>query len=435
MLYKNISWVLSEKLITIFLGAGVSLLVARHLGPELFGEFSYATSLVAIITAASHGGLIGIVIKELVSSSSQSNEILGTSFVLKLVFSLSFLIVLLGYVKFNNLLVHPKIIMVLAVPILFIPFEVIEYLFIATHLDKYHSIAKIIAIVLGGLLKLSFICFSTSIFVLAIITIVPSIISTLVLIYFLYSKSTLHLLNWTFSKKKASFLIRRASLIFLGAICAVIYFKIDQLMLGSMSSSKELGSYAVAAKLSEVWYFLPVAIVGPLFPKLIKDREKSMGLYHKNLQKFFSLFACLGIVIAILVFVLAPITLTLFFGQDYSLSIPILQIHIWGGVFMFMRAVFDKWIFIENAHVFSLVTQGIGAISNIILNLLLIPKYHAIGAAYATLLSYFISAYLCLFLFRKTRGVFLMMTRSLFIWPKTLLYALTKIKFQKSFYE
>ena len=61
--------------------------------------------------------------------------------------------------------------------------------------------------------------------------------------------------------------------------------KIDQVMLGNMSSSMELGNYAVAAKLSEIWYFVPTAICSSLFPSIIRTRQRSKVAYYDRLQK------------------------------------------------------------------------------------------------------------------------------------------------------
>src|SRR5690606_4156260 len=91
----------------------------------------------------------------------------------------------------------------------------------------------------------------------------------------------------------------------------------------------------------------------------------------------------------------------------------ILKIHVWGGVFVFMRMVFSRWIIIENLLVFSVLTHGFGALVNVILNIILIPGMGGVGAAIATLISYAVSSYLALLLLKKSRGMFWMMTKAL----------------------
>jgi Na+-driven multidrug efflux pump len=63
-----------------------------------------------------------------------------------------------------------------------------------------------------------------------------------------------------------------------------------------------------------------------------------------------------------------------------------------------MRALLSKWLIIEHLLKYSLVTQASGAILNVLLNFLLIPAYHGVGAAFATLISYAAASYFALFL-------------------------------------
>ena len=82
--------------------------------------------------------------------------------------------------------------------------------------------------------------------------------------------------------------------------------------------------------------------------------------------------------------------------MNISMSANILSIHIFATLFIFQRAILSKWLIIESYYKFSLMSHGAGAISNIILNLLLIPTYGGIGAALATLFSYMIASFLSL---------------------------------------
>ena len=67
----------------------------------------------------------------------------------------------------------------------------------------------------------------------------------------------------------------------------------------------------------------------------------------------------------------------------------------------------------ENLEKFSSIRLIIGAIINVILNLILIDTIGLLGAAYATLVSYSISGYFVNALFKKTRPNFALQTRSL----------------------
>jgi O-antigen/teichoic acid export membrane protein len=184
-------------------------------------------------------------------------------------------------------------------------------------------------------------------------------------------------------------------------------------MLKWFVGAKEVGIYAVAATLSESWYFVPTAIVASLFPKLIDLKETDQKRFNYRLQQIFEILFVIALSVAVLMSFMGAPLIDLFFGQQYLASAPILAIHIWTALFIFMRAAFSKWILIEDALMFSLITQGFGALTNVGLNLLLIPRYGGYGAAVATLISYAMASYFSLFFYKKSRPVFWMMTKAM----------------------
>ena len=82
--FKNTSWLFAEKIIRMMVGLFIGIWVARYLGPEQFGLFSYAVSFVGLFTAISTMGLDTILVRELVKNESNRDILLGTAFRLKL---------------------------------------------------------------------------------------------------------------------------------------------------------------------------------------------------------------------------------------------------------------------------------------------------------------------------------------------------------------
>lgn len=239
------------------------------------------------------------------------------------------------------------------------------------------------------------------------------LVAAIALLLIFRVRADIRLGDWRFSAAQAKNLLSQGWIIYLASFFAVIYLKIDQVMLRWLTSPSEVGLYAVAARLSEVWYFVPAAIVASVFPKLIELKDADEARYTHRLQQLFDGLALLGMLIALLVTLLAPWILPWIFGSDYAGSVGILVIHTWASVFIFMRAALSRWILIENVLVFSLLTQGLGALSNVALNYILIPIYGGSGAAWATLISYAIASFFAVMLYRRTRPVFVLMLKAL----------------------
>jgi O-antigen/teichoic acid export membrane protein len=80
-----------------------------------------------------------------------------------------------------------------------------------------------------------------------------------------------------------------------------------------------------------------------------------------------------------------------------------------------MRAVLSRWLLVEDLVRFSLVTHAAGAVLNVALNLVLIPRYGGLGAAAATVASYATASWGALFFATRTRPIGIMMAKSLLL--------------------
>lgn len=362
-------------------------------------------------------GLNGIVVRELVKRPEDSDTILGSAFVLKyigLFIGFLALLIYLFIIEFDNKVVFYYI-AASSVVLLIRPFFVLEFWFHSQVAAKNISISSVISNIVSSGLKIAFVFASFSIIWISLATILQVVIALFFLVLFYHLKFKKRLIDLSPNKKEIKELFSQGWLVFLGSIFAVIYLKIDTIMIKWFQGTAEVGLYSVAAQLSEAWYFIPTAIVASLYPKLIKNYDENPNTFNNNLKKIFTILFYVAFIVAVLVSFFGGWAIVLLFGEDYAQSASILTIHIWASLFIFMRAAVSKWILIKGYLVFSVITQGLGALTNVVLNLILIPKYGGQGAAIATLLSYSFSSFFCLCLFTKTRGLFFMMTRSILL--------------------
>jgi PST family polysaccharide transporter len=207
---------------------------------------------------------------------------------------------------------------------------------------------------------------------------------------------------------------QRAPWLFLSGIAESIYLKIDVVMLERLRGVAEAGTYAVAARVSEVWYALPPVLMAAIFPALW-HRRGDAAAYDRSLQVSLDVLCGLALVIAVAMQFAAGPLVRLLFGPEFAASAAVLTPHVWAGVFVFMRAVLSRWLLAEDLLRFSLVTHAAGALVNVALNLVLIPRHGAFGAAWATVISYATAGWLALFLSARTRPLGWMMARALLL--------------------
>jgi O-antigen/teichoic acid export membrane protein len=407
---------MGDKVATLVVGFFVTVFVARYLGPDDFGLYSYAISVAAIFSVAGHMGLSGLVVREIVKKPDDRGETLGTTLGLKFIGMGAGYGVLLVYAALYEGISSQEFIMlaIAGAALLFSPFQVFDSWFQAFVQAKYVTYASLIALAVSSGLKIAFVFMGAGVIYFVSANLAQAVIVFLAFVFFYKVTSPLRLSEWSFSWVRAKELFSQGWLVFLGSIFAVVYLKVDQVMLKWFEGSSSVGIYAVAAQLSEAWYFVPAAIVTSFFPKLIKLRAQSRQDFDKRFQQLLDLLFVLALAMALVMTLASEYIILLFFGEHYLESAGVLVIHVWAALFIFMRAAFSKWILIENFLVFSLLTQGAGALVNVVLNYYLIPEFGVTGAAYATLISYAFASFFSLAIYRQTRPVFFMMTKSFF---------------------
>lgn len=168
-----------------------------------------------------------------------------------------------------------------------------------------------------------------------------------------------------------------------------------------------------ALRLSEAWYFLPMVITTSLFPASINAKKVGRELFHSRQQRLYDLMVWLSVAVALPVTFLSPWIITFLYGDAFSDSAIVLSVHIWASVFVFLGVASSQWLVAENLQLYSLLRTGSGALVNIALNFILIPRYGIVGAAYAFLISYVVATYISLLPFKETRVVVKLMTNSL----------------------
>lgn len=410
-------WLLLEKLCALGGSAIVSIFLARHLEPDGFGLYSYVLSIAALLAPLSQLGLYHIVTKFLVNEPKREGQILGTVSLLLFFGALASTCLTAIWVRFANL-PDPQVgiyIVACVAAGTIGAFEFLQYWFLAKSLTKIYATSRIVVLLSITALKIAMLFFGASLGqFLAVSALELALTGLRSLIAYRVVESEKP--RWTLSARLARELLNAAWPTMIGALSAVVYLKVDTIMLAQIGTAKEAGIYSAAARLSEIWYFIPPLLLSAAFPSLLRIRATDVAQYEHRIQDLLDIMAVAGSLVAAATCAVAWVVIPLLFGQEYAGAVPILMIHVWAGIFIFMRAVLSKWLIAESAYILSLVTQTSGAVANVVLNMVLIPRYGGVGAAVATLISYTVASYLSLVFAARTRPMFRRMTLSL-LWP------------------
>jgi polysaccharide transporter, PST family len=228
-----------------------------------------------------------------------------------------------------------------------------------------------------------------------------------------YKFQGFNLLGWKCKISYIKKLCKDSFPLMLSSFTAIIYMKIDQVMLAHMSSSYAVGVYSAAIRLSEVWYFIPGAITASVFPSIIQMKQLDEKTYYRRISHLFNFLTYLSVTIAIPITFLSQQIIKMLYGDVYSGAGIVLCVHIWSAIFVFLGVAQSPWNLSEGLQKLSLSRSILGAGINVSLNLLLIPQYGALGAAIATLVSYAVANYFANLFDRRTLNIFRLQSRAL----------------------
>jgi O-antigen/teichoic acid export membrane protein len=307
-------------------------------------------------------------------------------------------------------------ILIIAAGYLFQIFQTIEFYFQSKVLSKYVAISQIIAwtLVSSGRAFCAWQGYPL-IYFAGLEALNMCLMASGYLVFYIIKAG--HPFHWRFDSGTAGGLLKASWPLLLSSAAGIIYMRIDQVMIKAMLGNTEVGYYAVAVRLSELWYFIPTVICSSFFPAVIRSREVSQQHYYGRLQKLYDLLAVFSIALSIGVMIVSPLLIEFLYGKSYGPASGVLDIYIWTMLTLSLGSILGQWMLIENLQILLMYTSIAAALFNVIFNYIFIKLSGLNGAAWATLITPFFSGLLILLFCRKTEKQFRMMLKAIFfIW-------------------
>ena len=382
---KNTLYIFAGRASNAFFLFLLTLVVSRQLGPALFGVFSFLTAVVVATSGFSNLGLDIWMVREVTKSPSKGKQYLSNILGLKI--GTSLITAILVFLVFQATDLPQSTLNLLWVMLISIFFNsVSQTLWHYGNCFKqfiYHSslwaASNIIKAGLGIVLVLIFHELEPLVW-----GIVASEAIALVLSFYVVHHRfgpfapEFHFLVWK------NFIARSAP-IALGMIFSILYFRVDIIMLQLMTEEKAVGFYSAAYKLFEVAVVLPQSFMLVLFPTLVEEYHSDRSQFKNRFKKALAIYSLIGGGIALVLWGLSREIITLIYGDQFFPSIAVLNILSW-AIFLFFINFLLSNILITSGRERINTWNLVGAtVLNIVLNLIWIPAYGTIGAAWATL--------------------------------------------------
>ncbi|MGB7547704.1 MAG: flippase [Terracidiphilus sp.] len=410
---SNIGWLGGDRFLRMFGGVVVSTAVARYLGPSQFGLLNYGIAIYSLFNIMSNLGLDFLVVREVALDEGGEPQILGTAFVLKAVASVVTTLAAIAAAKLlephNSVLI--EIVALMSFAAISQAFDVIDYLFQAQTRSRYAVGPRNIVFIAASIARLAAVFMRTQLLVFAWIAAFEILFAEigLAISYLCFRHPRL---RWSWHLPRAKALLTESWPLLVSSLMIMVYLRSDQILLGTMASKAIVGQYTAAIRLSEIWYSIPIIICVSVMPRLLKTREASPERYYARLQRLYESMVLLSVFVAVCTQFAGPFLVRLLYGKQFASAAGILSVHIWTGVFVFVGVVSGQQFVQEKLTVSSMQRTVLGAIINVVLNILWIPRWGGIGSAMATLVAQSVASYFADAIDPGTRHIFRMKTRA-----------------------
>ncbi len=410
----NAGWLLIERGVGLLIAFFVMTLVARHLGPATFGAYAYVFGVVMILVPISKYGLETVVMRELGRAPMERGEIIGSALTLQLVASLVAYALAVAFIAYfgGPPEVTLTLVLVAGLQILTSPADTFSQYFYARERMGWAVLPRVgVSIVVAAIAFEmvrreepieSFVALRGLEFFGFGLAIVLS-----------YALAGGHLGELRVSRARLVLFLKEGWPLALAAIGVAIYMRVDQVMLGQLSTQTELGHYSIAVRVAEIALIVPLAIRASLFSSIVRAHDRGDEELAEYAQLVYDAMLVASLVAMLFLAGAAWLLFVPVFGEVYAPGLPMVLVLLLAG----------PWISLGTARGAILVSRGwlwlvpvstaVGAVINIGLNFLVLPVFGGLGAAWTTVISYWLVAHGIGFLIPRLRPESIAISRSL----------------------
>ena len=381
---KNTIVLATARAVTTTLGLVLTIFIARSIGDVGYGKLRFAQSFTVLLVIFADIGLCEATIREIARQKELTSKYLGNIFLIKLILSV---VIFALIALIINLMHYPadttKVVYLIGISAILGTFSTfLRSIFRAFEKMEFEAFLNIGKSIITTGVGLGVVLLGYGLIAIALVYLLAGIIDLFASALVTIKKFARPKLEFDFGFWKQ--IIPLALPFFLTAFIGQIYFQIDIVMLSVMKGDAPVGWYAAACKLVYTLVIIPDIFSYAIYPVMSRFYISSTEALKTTLKKSAKYLFILGLPLAIGMILLSDRIILLIYGEEFSHSIIALQILI---LYLPLRCINNATGYTlssinrEPLHALSLV---IAAATNVVLNLLLIPKFSFVGAAIAT---------------------------------------------------
>jgi O-antigen/teichoic acid export membrane protein len=376
--------------------------IAVKIGAGSLGHYTFALFFTTIFAVMIDIGIANVLVREISKKREASQQYFSAALAIKIPLAI---LTYLAVVIVINLLDNPELVRQLVyltgVIMVLDSFTLTFYAFLRGHQNlKFESLGTIIFQLILAASGIIIINLTKDLRLLILAIMAASLFN------FIYSGVLIRVkLGLKFFIKSNKAVIKSILIIAipfaLAAIFTRVYGYLDTVLLNQLIDETAVGYYSIPYKITFSLQFIPMAFVASLYPAFSSYFVSSKELLKKTFEKSMIYLGLIAAPLTFGVIALARPLMLRVYTSEFEPSILPLQILMVSIFFLFLNFPLGSLLNACNRQIRNTIHIGVVMVLNIILNVILIPKFSYIGAAIASSVSTFLMFWLQLYVVRQ----------------------------------
>lgn len=383
---NNAAWIIGCRIIQAIMNLVITLISARYLDTSGFGTVNYATAIVAFVIPLMQLGLNSIIVQELVAHPEEEGKIMGSSIFMSFIMSFLTILGVISFVLIANRGETDTLIVcaLCSLQLIFQSFDHLRYWFQAKFKSKYSAVVVLISYFVVNVYKALILFLYKNIYLYVLSTVLEYLIIA-VLLLVCYKKLGAERLS--FSKQTSKRLINKGKFYILSNLMIIVFSMTDRIMLKLMIDDSATGIYSGAALIAGMTSFVFIAIIDSTRPSIFESKKVNELEYENKIIRLNSVVIYLALAQSVFLTVLAGPIVNIMLGEKYTEAVVPLMVVVWYTTFAYTGSVRGIWMLAENKQHILWVINLVGALLNVVLNLVFIKIWGIVGASVASLIT------------------------------------------------
>ncbi len=227
-------------------------------------------------------------------------------------------------------------------------------------------------------------------------------LANLITFFFVFRKllvKSMVKINWKYQEPVMKSMIKLGLVNAIAIFVMQLNYRMDILMLKQLSTFEQVGYYSLATQIAEQLWHIPFAIEMIILSRSANTSDNQF--LHKTVASIFRVSLIIGLLLGAVIFFLAPLLVPLIFGKEFIPTTTMIRTILPGILILVGFRILNSRLTGMGKPQVAIYTFVPALLINFILNLILLPRYGGIGAAWATNVSYAVGSIAFLFVYAR----------------------------------